>query len=611
MPSLRERITELFPGRQAVRRLNSATEALLSVYQRRNLLGADSIKEYDTQTMDSMLRHLNDLELSNSLNDSGMPDEDERLKSVNEARYLYHYDVQARHGVRLWTNYGLGTDPQIIVKDKKDEDENEAPEEGVMGTEIPSQIAQAVDVPKKASELDSAAKVWAECWTARRNAPLFKQRRLGRMSDKLMVDGELFFAAFYSTAESDKMAELIASDVGIDIVPKGASTIRLIDTTQITEFVSDPNDVETVCYYKRDWYDNDTRSQRTVYYEAWDAHKSGATRRVKLPDGAKVEKNCYVKHAEHNTIGMRGWPITSTNAPWLRAYKKFMQDRVTVAASKAMFVRKFTTEGGSRAVDAVRNFFSSSYQSNLDTERNPAAVAGSSLVTNKAVDMQDLPLNTGAGDAQTDGTAIVAQAALGFGAFAHYFGHGEAFRLATSTSMEAPMLRVWSAYQMWWQGVFTDLVGMAVGIWEEVNKKDLPEYVVSVQIDPLVDVDVSKFVAAMIPAYQVGLVPELEAMLLMLQAFGVEHAQEVVDKNAGKGKVPPMPAAMAPGTKVPTPAPADPNVPPVPEPVPQMEIARELRAIGELARQMLNPNTTEELRQEAARALSLLADEPK
>ena len=130
MTSLRERISELFPGPAAVRRLNAATDAVLGFYQRRNLLGAEgSVQEYDEQTMNNLIRHLNYIEISATAEDDVAPPESERRKAVDEGRTMYYTDVQARHAIRLWTNYGLGTDPQIIIKDDVGEGEEEIPVE--------------------------------------------------------------------------------------------------------------------------------------------------------------------------------------------------------------------------------------------------------------------------------------------------------------------------------------------------------------------------------------------------------------------------------------------------------------------------------------------------
>ena len=117
MPTISERLSNLFPGPRERKRLRGATELMLNAYQRRNLLGGQVLEEYDTRNIDNMIRHMNDQVLSGD-NDTGEPDEQERIQAVDESRYLYHKDVAVRHGVRMWTNYGMGTDPQVIITDK-------------------------------------------------------------------------------------------------------------------------------------------------------------------------------------------------------------------------------------------------------------------------------------------------------------------------------------------------------------------------------------------------------------------------------------------------------------------------------------------------------------
>ena len=63
-----------------------------------------------------------------------------------------------------------------------------------------------------------------------------------------LVDGELFFVQFLG--------------------PEGKVTIRWIDPLEITEIVTDPDDVENVLFYVRQWADAQGVSHTTVYRSA-------------------------------------------------------------------------------------------------------------------------------------------------------------------------------------------------------------------------------------------------------------------------------------------------------------------------------------------------------
>jgi len=395
-----------------------ATDALWELWERRPWLAqrigpqlggglrealeeAARLGEVDQHLVDTLLRHARYVRLG--AEGMGIPEESERLDAVAESRLLFRSDVLTQQIVALWTNFGFG---QTITVEPEDMEATEAAEQEPEG--------------KRAKE------VWAEFWNARRNRPVLKDRRLHRLSDRLQVDGELFFAAFVNEGADTEDS------------PAGAVTLRTIPTEQITEMVTDPEDADVLLFYKREWTPSRETAPKTLYYPDWEATEDDLAR-AKLPSGAKradEEKagtGAYVLHAAYREIVGRGWPLQSAGAPWTRAYRDFLQDQTAVAAAVAMYVRKLKVQGGSRAVDAMRAQMESTLtRLNTWTETNPRAAAGSTFVENEAAELTNLPLRTGAADAAITSAALVGQVGLGGQVFPHWLGRGEAFRLATA-----------------------------------------------------------------------------------------------------------------------------------------------------------------------------------
>jgi len=135
----------------------------------------------------------------------------ERGRAIDESRRLWKYNPLAQWMIWLWTNYSFG---ENIIITPEDED---------------------------------AVKVWEEFWKADRNQAVLAQDRIAdKLSNWLLVDGDRFLAFYASTLD-------------------GETTVRRINTKEIVEIVTDPDDSMVPLFYKRQWTTPDGR-QRTMYY---------------------------------------------------------------------------------------------------------------------------------------------------------------------------------------------------------------------------------------------------------------------------------------------------------------------------------------------------------
>ena len=503
---LRRKLTD-YLLRDEVASFRGATEALWELWERRPWLARASsmgeglretleeaarIGEIDPGLVSTLLRHARYIRLD--AGKMGVPEEAERLEFVAESRLLFREDVITQQIVALWTNFGYG---QVI-------------------TVVP--------------EDDKAVEVWKEFWDARRNRPVLKDRRLHRLSDRQIVDGEVFFVAFVNEGD------------GSGDRPAGAVTLRTIITEQITEILHDPQDEDVALFYKREWAPTGQNATKTLYYPDWEATEEDLGR-ADLPDAAERadEENgstgAYVLHAAYREIAGRGWPLQSAGMAWSRAYRDFLQDQTAVAAAVAMFVRKLKTQGGSRAVDAMRAQMESTLtQLNTYIERNPRPAAGSTFVENQAAELTNLPLGTGARDAAITGASLVGQAGLGGQVFPHWLGRGEAFRLATASAMAQPVLKAFRRYQLWWADVWRDLVDLVLTMKERYGEAEFESHKATVSTDAEVEADIGVMSAALVEMTDRGLVPAKPGMRIALTLLGVPNVEEVLDKAFPEGE---------------------------------------------------------------------------
>jgi len=241
----------------------------------------------------------------------------------------------------------------------------------------------------------------------------------------------------------------------------------------------------------------------------------------------------------------RGWPLLAPHGtPWFRAHRDFMQSRLAVSRSVASFVRRYKTAGGSRAVDAIRSTLGSAYQFGGASETNPPPAAGSSEVMNRAMDVEDLPLHTGAQDAKDDNEMFAWFALLAVGIFPHYAGMGDAYRLATASAMEKPLELQFSLYRNQIGAILREMVEIVLRFRERYGGMSFESYTAHVSTDRMVHLDSDKISQALgrlwqevvTPLLQVTSIPQevLQNLLVFsiqstVEALGQDNPEELVN----------------------------------------------------------------------------------
>jgi hypothetical protein len=382
-----------------------------------------------------------------------------RSEYVKKSRYLYNFDPLAKQSIRLWTDYSFGS--------------------GISWNSDNEGVKAALD----------------KFWQNKKNRSVLSAKGQRKSSDKALTDGEVFFALFLG--------------------PDGEVTIRWIDPLEITEAITDPDDIEDVRYYKREWT-NAQNQTRTSYYRSHTNMDDEAT-----PDSTGKEitatEDAIVYHVAFNSIGQRGNPLLLPVIGWIEQYRLFLAARIAIIRALARFAWATKTKGGAAAVAAVK-----------------AAVdgvsprAGSNLVTNEAVQVEPIKTDTGSANASTDGRMLKLQICAGVGIPEQYYGDIATGNLATARTVELPMLKQFGSYQQIWADVWIDIFNIVL----DHNRVSEDDRFIDVDMPEIAPSDAVAAVTAI--GQIITSFPDLaevdEVIKQALMNIGLNNVNEIIEK---------------------------------------------------------------------------------
>lgn len=408
-----------------------------------------------------------------------------RMKAVNLSRAYWQRDPLAKQAVRLWTDYAFGSDCVTI-------DCPDAPED---------------------------TKTISTYFTDRRNRRALSRKGMRRMSQKLLIDGELFYAFF---------------EDGI---------VRTFDPLQITDFITDPDDEDHILAYKRVTAPTNPQQKiETFYYKPWDAQDDDAKLLAKVKDPTtgnvpELEDKVVMYHLAMDDVSQRGTPLLSAGLSWVNEHRRFMEARVAIQQALSRFAYKGKAKGGQKMVDSIANKMKSSYVDSGTSggpERNPQNAPGGQFWSNDGVDLTPMPRVTGAGDAKTDGDSLKLQVCAATGIMLHYFGDPSTGNLATATAMELPMLKMFGAYQQLWKDAYRDIVSIVLE--ENPDEEDKEEVVID--MPAIIEDDLTSLGAFLTSVTAVFPEAKIPAVLKQcLQSMNVENVDEVMEDVEEQKKI--------------------------------------------------------------------------
>lgn len=454
-------------------------EALYNAQAAKWFLETFGSETYDDQTGQTFQEAFTQADIELALDDrgwlvggkrmAGELDPLSRQVQVNRSRYYWLRDPLAKQAVRLWTDYALG---DMAMSWKCDDDQ---------------------------SKEDAITTFMHD----RRNRKFTSRTGQRRLSQRLLVDGELFLAIY---------------DDGM---------IRNFDCLQITDFICNPDDEDEVWGYKRRIFPRSSSSspenptvygsEKIYYYRAWDApedavlYDPGSNRK-----DIKIEEDVVIYHLPFDNLTQRGNGLLSSCSDWSREHRRFMTARVAIMQALSKFAHKATIKGGQKMVNTLRSKLESTFsQTGLSggTEHQPPVAPGATWLQNDGINLEQMPRATGAGDGKTDADQLKLMVAAGTGIFLHYFGDPSTGNLATATAMEMPMLKMFMSYQAQWKEAWMEIFSIVLGIEDPDELDD-----VVLEFPPIVEDDLQKlaqFLTSISTMFPEAKVPSLLRQCLM------------------------------------------------------------------------------------------------
>ncbi len=400
--------------------------------------------------------------------------ESERVANLKLSRLYYLKDPLAHQAIRLWTDYSFGPGMTWQTEDEK------------------------------------ATKVLESFWDSRDNEAVLSARGQRKSSDRLLVDGEIFFAIFLGA--------------------NGSAKIRTIESLEITEIITDPDDIEDVRYYRREWSDRQGTAHTTIYRSPRNL-KDEAT---KDASGKAVQKtdDALIYHLTYNTISQRGNPLLLPALDWIKYYRKFLSSRIAIMLALARFAWKTKVKGGQAVVDVIK----------AKTQDKEIA-AGSQLIENLGSDTVPIKSDTGASGAYQDARQIKLQICSAVGWPEQYFGDIATGNLATAKTVELPVTKMCQSYQSVWNDAYQDIDEIVL-----VHNKTDPSTIHIDRVFPrIAPEDYAEMATSIQQILQV--LPEFagseDVQQQAMLAIGVNDPKEALDEIANKAKEAPTPSQEA------------------------------------------------------------------
>ena len=309
---------------------------------------------------------------------SGQTDPERQL-SVRRARLFFARDPLARQAIRLWTDYTFGPGLTWNLEKGASRDAFEA------------------------------------FWSGPGNTTVLNSAGQRKSSDKLLVDGEIFFALFFTDP------------------PK----LRRVDPLEITEIISDEDDADDVRYFKREWTTPFSTSKTGIYKSLGNTDDKAA-KDVYGNLVTATEQDVVMLHLPINTIGLRGNSTLLPALDWIKLYRQFLASRVAIMLALARFAWKGKLSGNQATVDTAAAKI-----------QDASPKAGSTWIENQGMDLQPIHTDTGAANAKEDARALRLQICAATGIPEQYFGDVSCYAADTQALTD----HGWMAHADWHPGI--------------------------------------------------------------------------------------------------------------------------------------------------------------
>ncbi len=299
------------------------------------------------------------------------------------------------------------------------------------------------------------------------------------ISDELQVFGETFLRLFINPMS-------------------GHIKAMLLDPREIVDISFNDSNGRPASYLRR--------YTRRVYRESLDNSAAGFD--YDEEDADEIIPANEIIHLTVNRLSSssRGISELYRVLPWLELYSQWLRDRVSLNRARASFAYLRKVPGTPAQAKDV-------FERDSITGRVRPPRAGSVLVVNEGEDWQVLHPSVGADDVKEDGRALKLMIAAGSGIFEHYFGDPSTGNLATTKSMELPMLKKFEARQRLLGKFYSGLFGRVIREAKAAGRLPVDcDESVEVEFPPIVRSEVADITQTLIAQLGAGLISKRRAL---------------------------------------------------------------------------------------------------
>ncbi len=287
-----------------------------------------------------------------------------------------------------------------------------------------------------------------------------KAELTGKQAQKLkantaQLDGNIFLTFFINVSNGHVKASSIPVEEIEDVImhpqnrrkPLWYKRVYQEQTFNYSSGTYDPGEIK-IEYY-RDWKNIDPADKQ---YD---------------PPGDKIAKDAagreiLVYHTKVNCTDKQkfGFPETYRAHDWAKAYTEFLSDLASIWKTLAIFAAerkmKGATKGQIKATAAAARTYN---QAGEKVNDKPAA--GSTRYANENDEWSPIKTN-GVTMKADDGRRLLLMVCAAMGIFEHYFGDGSNGNLASTESMELPMLKMFEDRQSLFEDMYREICELVI-----------------------------------------------------------------------------------------------------------------------------------------------------
>lgn len=343
----------------------------------------------------------------------------DRTMVLNNASLMLRKDPMARNAIRIWQSFVLGSGMTWDA-----------------GT-------LSVNNPK--------VKMLKKFWGSAKNNRFTRFKGQRDAYEKLLAEGEIYYGIF----------------TGVDGTTPIIRTFP--DSTEFLDPVTDPEDRTVILLYPRKftvkkWVFTDQgpevdssspQNEQIKYYRAWDADPAKIKALQISPD--KIVPKVTINRLCINEYKMRGYPLVESSIDWMKAFKGFMEDRVTMARASARYAWNLK---GAVSEPVLRTAMSALETGESATTNRPGTSGVGRIFGSNSFDLTPMRGSSGGSEAREDARLIRQMVGAGVGITEpNLTGDPSVGNLASLTAMDGVMARNFVSDQFllrdFWMDIFS------------------------------------------------------------------------------------------------------------------------------------------------------------